>query len=209
MSVSSPAAQDRRTTYHHGDLRGQLLSVVRELVELHGPEGFSVAEAARRAGVSTAAPYKHFKDRTDLLNALVSDAMDRLALQMARERDRHPAGSLAAVGGIGKAYIDFAKAEPGIFRLMFGLTEGQEEDDCLQQKGDACFDIVVRACADYLGSQAAPEIAARSAYVLWTSVHGHAFLSIDKKNKTEAKALEDWDFLMVVGRGILGPSATG
>lgn len=208
MSDSSPAVQDRRATYHHGDLRGQLLSVVRDLVELHGPEGFSVAEAARRAGVSTAAPYKHFKDRNDLLNALVSDAMDRLALQMAQERDRHPKDSIEAVAGIGKAYIDFAKAEPGIFRLMFGLTEGQEEDDCLQEKGEACFEIVVGACAGYLGATAAPEAAARSAYILWTSVHGHAFLSIDNKNKTENKALEDWDFLMTVGRAILADTVT-
>ncbi|MBW4708135.1 TetR/AcrR family transcriptional regulator [Roseobacter sp. YSTF-M11] len=209
MADTDDTVQERRASYHHGDLRGQLLTVVRELVEAHGPEGFSVAEAARRAGVSTAAPYKHFKDRTDLLNALVSDAMDRLSLRMSQERDRHPPGSLEAVAGIGKAYIEFAKDEPGIFRLMFGLTEGHEEDSCLQEKGEACFQIVVGACAAYLGPEAGELAAARCAYMLWTSVHGHAFLSIDRKNSTELKALEDWDFLIAVGSGILGNPSRG
>lgn len=207
MSDTDVPAQDRRTTYHHGDLRGQLLTVVRELVEAHGPEGFSVAEAARRAGVSTAAPYKHFKDRTDLLNALVADAMDRLATQMARERDRYPVGSFEAVAGIGQAYIDFAKTEPGIFRLMFGLTEGHEDDDSLQKKGEICREIVGEACAACLGDGVADNVPVLSAYILWTCVHGHAFLSIDKKNKEEAQKLNDWDFLMTVSRSILEASA--
>ncbi|MFK7881865.1 TetR/AcrR family transcriptional regulator [Roseobacter sp.] len=207
MSDSLSPVQDQRTSYHHGDLRGQLLSVVRDLVELHGPEGFSVAEAARRAGVSTAAPYKHFKDRTDLLNALVSDAMDRLAMHMARERDRYPAGTYEAVAGIGQAYVNFAKEEPGIFRLMFSLTEGHEDDDAIQQKGNDCREIVETACAACLGKGADSKAAVLSAYILWTSVHGHAFLSIDKKNKVEAQDLDDWDFLMAVTCAVLDASA--
>lgn len=206
MSDSPATVQDRRTTYHHGDLRGKLLAVVRELVEAHGPEGFSVAEAARRAGVSTAAPYKHFKDRTDLLNALVFDAMDRLAVCMARECERYPAGSVEAVAGLGQAYINFAKAEPGIFRLMFGLTEGQEDDDGVLQKGRVCREIVEKACAACLGAGVAEQAVALSAYILWTSVHGHAFLSIDNKNREEARELNDWDFLMTVARSVLKAS---
>ncbi|MCV3271973.1 TetR/AcrR family transcriptional regulator [Roseobacter sinensis] len=209
MSDAQDTLPDRRTTYHHGDLREQLLDVVRELVETHGPEGFSVAEAARRAGVSTAAPYKHFKDRTDLMNALVSKAMDRMAAQMAQGRDRFEAGTYESVAGIGQAYIDFAKDEPGIFRLMFGLTEGHEDQEVLQQKGEDCFGIVVEDCARFLDTAPESEAARRAAYILWTNVHGHAFLSIDNKKKTEAKALEDWDFLMTVSRAVLDASARG
>ena len=62
----------RRSSYHHGDLRAQLIAAVRELVETQGPDGFSVSEAARSAGVSSAAPYKHFKDRSELLHAVAS-----------------------------------------------------------------------------------------------------------------------------------------
>ncbi len=207
MSDTQGTIPERRTTYHHGDLRDRLLEVVRDLVEAHGSEGFSVAEAARRAGVSTAAPYKHFKDRTDLLNALVSAAMDRMAARMAKGRDRFSPGTYESVAGIGQAYIDFAKEEPGIFRLMFGLTEGHEDEEVLQQKGERCFAIVVEDCGRFLGSAPASEAARRAAYILWTNVHGHAFLSIDNKNKTEAKALEDWDFLLTVSRAVLDASA--
>ncbi|WP_299967130.1 TetR/AcrR family transcriptional regulator [uncultured Roseobacter sp.] len=203
MSGTIEISADQRKTYHHGDLRERLLEVVRDLVEVHGPEGFSVAEAARRAGVSTAAPYKHFKDRTDLLNALVSAAMDRLAQRMAQECAAHPEGSVEAVAGIGQAYITFAKTEPGIFRLMFGLTEGHEDEDLLHAKGRLCRSIVETACADYLGRQVPDQVVNLTAYILWTSVHGHAFLSIDRKNKEEIEALDDWDFLMTVTRGVL------
>ena len=78
-----------RSSYHHGDLRAQLIAAVRDLVEAHGPDGFSVAEAARRAGVSSAAPYKHFKDRPELLRAVAGEGMDRLraAMEAALEAD--------------------------------------------------------------------------------------------------------------------------
>jgi len=84
----------RKAACHHGDLRAQLITAVRELVETHGPDGFSVAEAARRAGVSSAAPCKHFKDRHKILRGVVSAAMDRLQ-RPARLIDRRavaPAG---------------------------------------------------------------------------------------------------------------------
>ena len=64
--------------YHHGDLREQLLEAVRQLVETHGADRFSVSEASRLAGVSSAAPYKHFKDRHDILRGVSLLAMMRL-----------------------------------------------------------------------------------------------------------------------------------
>jgi AcrR family transcriptional regulator len=97
------------------------------LVETHGPDGFSVAEAARRAGVSSAAPYKHFKDRPEILRGVVSEAMDRLRAVNGGRRGSHiHHGSLEAVAAVGLAYVSFARAEPGVFRLVFGLTEGHE-----------------------------------------------------------------------------------
>jgi AcrR family transcriptional regulator len=81
-----------KPAYHHGDLPQQLVRVVRDLIETHGPDGFSVAEAARRAGVSSAAPYKHFKDRPELLRAVVSEGMDRL-------REGHGSRGRAAPAG--------------------------------------------------------------------------------------------------------------
>lgn len=194
-----------KSAYHHGDLRAQLIAAVRELVETHGPDGFSISEASRRAGVSSAAPYKHFRDRLDILGAVVADGMDRLHEAMERGRDRYPAGSLEAVCATGLAYIEFAKAEPGVFRLMFGLTGAHEDASEYLEKGRQCFAVVAGATAAFLGQPAESALVRERAYILWSFVHGHSFLTIDHKRKEMPGRPDDWAYLMTVGHGILGP----
>ena len=196
-----------KAAYHHGDLRAQLVAAVRALVETHGPDGFSVAEAARRAGVSSAAPYKHFKDRPEILRAVVSEAMDRLRALMETGAGAHQTGSLEAVAAIGLAYVDFARTEPGVFRLVFSLTEGHENAPDLLAKGEACFGVVVQAVAACLGlCPSAPDVQTR-AYMLWSFVHGHSFLPIDMKHNVATAEIGDWDYLMTISRAILGTRA--
>jgi AcrR family transcriptional regulator len=196
-----------KTGYHHGDLRAQLIAAVRDLVETHGPDGFSVAEAARRAGVSSAAPYKHFKDRPEILRGVVSEAMDRLRLVMQVAAAEHPTGSLEAVAAIGLAYVDFARAEPGVFRLVFSLTEGHEDAPDLQIKGEGCFGVVVQAVAACLDLPAVNPDVQRRSYMLWSFVHGHSFLNIDMKTKVTTAEIDDWGYLMTISRAILAGSA--
>jgi len=193
----------QRAAYHHGDLRAHLIAAVRDLVETHGPDGFSVAEAARRAGVSSAAPYKHFKDRHEILRGVVSEAMDRLRLAMETGAAAHPPGALEAVAAVGLAYVDFARAEPGVFRLVFGLTEGHETAPDLLTKGENCFGVVVRAAAACLGLSPTDPDVQRRAYMLWSFVHGHSFLTIDMKHKVVSAEIDDWDTLMTISRAIL------
>lgn len=208
MSDDTPAphsaqGQPPKPAYHHGDLRAHLIATVRELVETHGPDGFSVAEAARRAGVSSAAPYKHFKDRPEILRGVVSEAMDRLRAAMEAGAAAYPKGTLEAVSAIGLAYVAFAKAEPGVFRLMFSLTEGHENAPDLQQKGNACFGVVVQAVADCLALPPQTPEVQRRAYMLWSFVHGHSFLHIDMKTKVSTAAIDDWTYLMDISRAVL------
>jgi AcrR family transcriptional regulator len=192
-----------RTSYHHGDLRAQLIAAVRDLVEAHGPDGFSVAEAARSAGVSSAAPYKHFKDRPELLRAVASEGMDRLHRDMEAAAGRHRRGSIEAVAAIGQAYVDFARSGPGVFRLVFGLTEGHEEDVTLKAKGLECFTVVLKAVSEVLALDPAdPEVQVR-AYMLWAAVHGHAFLTIDRKTTGKVDVPDEWEFLLQIGRSVL------
>ena len=189
--------------YHHGDLRAQLVAAARGLVESHGPDGFSVAEAARLAGVSSAAPYKHFRDRDEILHAVVGEALDRLAADMRRRAGEHPRGSLEAVAAVGKAYVDFARTEPGVFRLSFGLVDVHGEDAALSRKGQDCFAVVVEAAAARLGLPPDDPDVRRRAYILWSFVHGHSFLTIDGKAKVVLGEVEEWAYLMDVGRGVL------
>jgi len=197
------SAMKPRGSYHHGNLRAQLVEAVRELVESHGPDGFSVSEAARRAGVSSAAPYKHFKDRDEIMRAVVSEAMDRLQTAMEVAGATRPEGSFESVAAMGQAYVDFARREPGVFRLVFGLTEGHENAPELLAKGEQCLGVVVHATAAHLGLPPDHEDVRRRAYMLWSFVHGHSFLTIDRKNT--ASDADDWGYLMAVSRGVLSP----
>ena len=204
MSDPSP-----RTSYHHGDLRAELIAAVRELVETHGPDGFSVAEAARRAGVSSAAPYKHFKDRPELLRAVAAEGMDRLLRDMVAAAGRHPRGSFEAVAAIGQAYVTFARSGPGVFRLVFGLTEGHEEDAELQAKGMDCDSLVLRTVAEVLKLDPYDPAVQSRAYMLWCIVHGHSFLTIDRKTAGMVVVPDEWEFLMQASRSVLGGTGHG
>lgn len=192
-----------RTSYHHGDLRAELIAAVRDLVEAYGSEGFSVAEAARRAGVSSAAPYKHFPDRPALLRAVAAEGMERLQKAMAEAAAAHLPGSREAIVSIGQAYVTFARSGPGVFRLVFGLTEGHEADPDLQSKGEACFGVVLNAVANHLGLAPRAEEARGKAYQLWAAVHGHCFLTIDGKTVSKLGPLLDQQFLTAISLAIL------
>lgn len=196
---------EARRGYHHGDLRAHLIAAVTDLVETHGPDGFSISEAARRAGVSSAAPYKHFRDRNEILRAAATTAMEDLRDDMAAAASRHPEGSLEAVVAIGESYVRFARTRPGVFRLAFGLTEGHDEDPCLMETGHSCFAVVENAVAAYTGAEPDSEIVQRASYFLWCFVHGHSFLTIDGKNDAATQPEADWGMLTSVAAAILGP----
>ncbi len=188
--------------YHHGDLRGQLLEAVRHLVEKNGADGFSIAEACRLAGVSTAAPYKHFKDRSEILRDVVFLAMGRLRDGMQAAADAHPPGTVARIAALGQSYIDFARTEPELFRMMFSQTDGHRDDAELAETGDNTFGIVIGVVADHLGVAVEDEEAKLRAYALWCFVHGHSFLMLDDKLHGE-KMIDEGQLLLAVGAGML------
>jgi AcrR family transcriptional regulator len=201
--TGSKSVVKAKKNYHHGDLKEQLLEAVRELVEVHGPDGFSIAEACRRAGVSTAAPYKHFRDRPDILRHAVLQAMRRLHVAMKDAIDAHPIGDPRRVVALGAAYIDFARSEQGMFRTMFGLAGDHAEDAELEAAGEAATVLVERVVADHLDlPRDAPEVRLR-AYALWCFVHGHSFLQIDGKLAHGLDQLDEQALLHLVGDGIL------
>lgn len=191
--------------YHHGDLRDALLDAIRQLIERDGPDGFSIAEACRMAGVSTAAPYKHFKDRGDMLKGIVLLGMERLYQAMQHAADAHPAGDPLRIVGLGRSYIDFAKAEPGVFRMMFSLAKSGPEDDDLRAAGDAANTLVERIVAEHLGIDPDGEEAKLRAYALWCFVHGHCFLMLDGKLEPGLTVEEEDTLLYLVGRAMLPP----
>ncbi|MDX8347411.1 TetR/AcrR family transcriptional regulator [Cognatiyoonia sp. IB215446] len=171
----------RRERYHHGDLRAQLIEATQALVEEKGPDNFSVSEACRRAGVSTAAPYKHFKDKTEMLREVAMAGMIRQSQQMVAEIAPHPEGSQARIVALGRVYIRFATTEPGVFRLMFTWSGDEEADEQLQTLGDQKFEFVQMEVAKCHGRTEIADEDRQKAFLLWSFVHGLSFLTIDGK----------------------------
>ena len=123
--------------YHHGDLRQALIDATEALLAERGPDGFSLREVARRAGVSPAAPAHHFGDAAGLLTAVSALAFEGLT-QALREGDaRGGDDPLARLREQGVGYIGFALRYPGRFRLMFRGAVLREDDPLKQTAGQA------------------------------------------------------------------------
>ncbi len=204
MNEPNPLIEEKKK-YHHGDLKEQLLEAVRQLIEEHGPDGFKIAEACRLAGVSTAAPYKHFKDRQDILHGVVMSAMARMGEAMQAAADAYPAGDPRRIVALGKSYTEFAQREPGVFTLMFGLASNHAEDPEMTAEGQKKFAIVTQVVAEHLGrAPDDPEVTGR-AYALWCAVHGHSFLRLDGKAENTKVQIDEDQYLYLVGRAFLPP----
>lgn len=186
---------EKRETYHHGDLRSQLIDATRALVEEKGPDHFSVSEACRRAGVSTAAPYKHFKDKEEMLRAVALAGMVRQREQMLAELETCAPGTLDRIVAMGRVYVRFAVSEPGVFRLMFGLSEDHADHVDLVETGDDTFAVVQSEVARCRGSMTIEETDVHQAFLLWSFVHGLSFLMIDGK-LTDSKMPLDLEYVL-------------
>ncbi|MEO0938747.1 MAG: TetR/AcrR family transcriptional regulator [Pseudomonadota bacterium] len=171
----------RKRSYHHGDLRAGLIEAARQLVEEKGPDGFSMSDACRLAGVSTAAPYKHFKDKTELLVAVCLEGMTRLRDNMDMALEGLEPGDRRRVQRLGHEYVRFAMAEHGVFRLKFGGFTDHLDDPRLEESGQACFGIVLREVARCMGEAEVTEEVRRRGFMLWSMVHGLSFLMYDEK----------------------------
>ena len=163
----------QKTAYHHGDLRAALISAALAMLEEGAePGALSLREAARRAGVSAMAPYRHFADKDALLAAVATIGFERLA---AAQRDADHAGPPeTALRAQGVAYVAFACANPALFRLMFGAGAPAKSDD-LAKAAAASFGLLAERVATTV--PAAPTM--DHALAKWALVHGLAMLAVD------------------------------
>ena len=171
----------KRDAYHHGDLRAGLVEAARALVEEKGPDRLSMTDACRAAGVSTAAPYRHFSDKDDLLLAVALAGLGRQRAAMQAATEGHPPGSEAAISAMGLAYVTFARTEPGVFRLMFALTGAHKDSAALMTAGRDTFGVLLAQIAARLGRDGIDDVVIARSFPLWTFVHGLSFLLIDEK----------------------------
>lgn len=128
-----------RRGYHHGNLREALVRAALDLIAEFGPVGFSFAEAARRAGVSAAAPYRHFRDRDALMVEIARRGFEQLADDLTAVWEGEKSGPLNGLKAMGNAYLAFARREPAYYAAMFESGVVANEDPGLQREGDRAF----------------------------------------------------------------------
>jgi len=196
--------------YHHGDLRSALVDAAIGVIADRGVRGFSLAEASRRLGVTTAAPYRHFAGRDELLAAVAVRGLSVFAAMLGGAADATdtPAQQLAAMAG---AYVSFAAQQRPIFDTIFNSGLDKSRYPELQRAWepvDALLAVVLEVCD---GDAAAADALADA---VEATAHGYAMLLIDGEygegpeavNAAAAKAIASARAL-IAGRQALRPAS--
>lgn len=164
--------------YHHGNLKEALLRAALDLIAKKGPAGFTFAEAARWAGVSPAAPYRHFRDREELLANVALRGFQQFEAILARAWDDGRPDLFTALERLGKAYLAFARTEPAYYSAMFEAGVPPDISPELREAGDRAF-AVLRGAAERLCAlvpHATRPPALMLALHIWALAHGVASL---------------------------------
>ena len=189
--------------FHHGDLREALVAATRELLIEHGPDGFTLADACRRAGVTTAAPYKHFRGKQEVLQEIISRGFDELAAANAKAVAEGGPGTLVGITAMVISYLNFAIAQPAVFRLMFGHKSDLSKVEHVEESGNQCLKNVINEVAAFSRKHGQKADAERVAIRLWTFVHGASSLELDGDYERVAPGLDVRDLIADVTPGLL------
>src|ERR1700750_2323796 len=165
--------------YHHGNLREALLQAALDLIAQKGAAGFTLAEAARRARVSPAAPYRHFRDRDELLSSIALRGFEQFEAALTAAWDDGRPDTVTAFERVGKAYLSFAREEPAFYSAMFESGLPVDVNPTLMAASERAF-AVIRAAAERLAALAPPGTprppALMMALHIWSMSHGVASL---------------------------------
>lgn len=208
------ADRPRRKPYHHGSLRSALVEASIALAREGGPDRVVLREAARAAGVSHSAAYRHFADRDALLDEVSRYARAELAAEMRRRIDRED-NSLMRLAAVGSAYIDFALVQPGLFRTAFvshpATTPGVRDrvpgpEAGSQTYAEEPYAILGQVLDEIQASGLlTPERRAGAEIAAWSAVHGLACLLLDGPLPTTRADVEFAlnRVLDLIGRGLI------
>src|ERR1700710_1539208 len=165
--------------YHHGNLKEALLQAALGLIAEKGPAGFTFADAARSAGVSPAAPYRHFRDRDELLSSIAQRGFEQFEVVLTKAWDDGRPDTVTAFERVGKAYLAFARDQPAFYSAMFESGLPVDLNPTLQAASERAFGII-RAAAERLAALTPPNMtrppALMMALHIWSMSHGVAAL---------------------------------
>jgi len=165
--------------YHHGNLKEALLQAALGLIAEKGAAGFTFADAARMAGVSPAAPYRHFRDRDELLSSIAQRGFEQFEALLTQAWDDGRPDTVTAFERVGKAYLAFARNEPAFYSAMFESGIPVDANPTLMAASERAF-AIIRAAAERLAALAPPGMprppALMMALHIWSMSHGVASL---------------------------------
>ncbi|MGL5447364.1 MAG: TetR/AcrR family transcriptional regulator [Rhabdaerophilum sp.] len=168
----------KRRGYHHGNLREALIDAALRLIGEKGPAGFTIAEAARAAGVSPAAPYRHFRDRDALMADIAQRGFEAFAAALDAAWDSGRPNPREALNRVGRAYLAFARNEPATYSAMFEGGIAFSQHPSLHAAADRAFHVLRDGCeslfASAPASQRPPTLMV--ALHIWAMSHGIASL---------------------------------
>jgi AcrR family transcriptional regulator len=173
--------QEIAKSYHHGALREALLDAAERLLERDGIAGLTLRAAAREAGASHAAPKNHFGDLAGLLSELAAVGFGRFADHLGAAAAAQSTAQ-AKLNAIGRAYVEFALANPGLFQLMFRGERLDKSRPALRKAMDAAYGLLtagVTAAHPSVPDADSPIATAARVARAWTMVHGYAMLLLD------------------------------
>jgi AcrR family transcriptional regulator len=187
---------DSGKRYHHGNLRDTLIIAAAELIEENASVDFAMIDAARRAGVSSAAPYRHFKDKDALLEAVCQMAFLALTESTRKIAQRVQVGTEEGIVSLGKGYIEFVTQHPEFYDLMWG-DMGLRALDAIDKdiKTSGFYDLVesVGIWCDrmHLSDYNALELSVK----LWAMAHGLACLAMNQQLEAFLPEVDVYDLL--------------
>ncbi len=197
LNLSSVYMPDTKSSYHHGDLRHALIAAAEAILLERGVEGFSLREAARRAGVSPGAPAHHFGDARGLLTAVATLGFENLcAVLEAANAETEGQGRRSRIVSQGKAYVRFALAQPAHFDLMWRREILDRDNPDYAMAGLKAFQLLYEAvtgvplAVDCLSCDGPPHMDPR-VIAAWSIVHGFAQLARQGTFDAETPGLLD------------------
>lgn len=171
----------KKPEYHHGNLRSALISAGIDLLDEVGWTGLSLRACAAKAGVSHAAPAHHFGNLNGLLTALAAVALTRFVTALSDAMADTPDDPPVMLDTVGRAYVQFAIDNPGLFKLMFDEVDLDHCDPDLTTARNGAFAILGEITAPFLPPGADQQQDYKLRTAIWSSVHGYAQLLLARQ----------------------------
>jgi AcrR family transcriptional regulator len=164
--------------YHHGDLRAALITAALSLIDEHGVKDLALSDAAHLAGVSVAAPYRHFKDKEALLTEIAAEGFTMFRDALARAAQSHPEDKVKRLVEMGVAYVDFALQHRSHFKVMWEGGTSKANYPEMQHTASQAY-LLLEAAARELLPRAHPSRQQALVRAAWSVVHGYAMLTLE------------------------------